>query len=243
MNELTIFVLEDDPVIAESIRLNLEELGYIVLEPASSKEEALTLLNSTKPDFAILDINIDGEQHGIEIGDYIHKKLNIPFIYLTGNSDKASIDTASKTHPQSYLIKPFTTLDLYSAVQIAISNFSVKNPILEFTEEIKVFPGSLFIKVGKKYKKVLIEEILYIKSDDKYIEIITQSSNYIVRSSMDSMVTFLKNYKFIRIHRSHAINLIHLKEISGEFVVINGLKLPIGRNYRSDLLKIISFIQ
>ena len=60
MSQLTIFVLEDDPVIAESIRMNLMELGYNVLEPASSKVEALHLLTSSKPDFAILDINIDG---------------------------------------------------------------------------------------------------------------------------------------------------------------------------------------
>ena len=120
MAELKIFILEDDPLIAESIRMNLTELGYIALEPASNKEEALGQLQSESPDFAILDINLDGKQEGIDVGEYIHKNLNIPFIYLTGNSDKDSINKASKTHPQSYLIKPFTTNDLYSAIQIAI---------------------------------------------------------------------------------------------------------------------------
>jgi DNA-binding LytR/AlgR family response regulator len=243
MSQLTIFVLEDDPVIAESIRMNLMELGYNVLEPASSKVEALHLLTSSKPDFAILDINIDGEQVGIEIGDYINKNLNIPFIYLTGNSDKASIDSACKTHPQSYLIKPFTLHELYSSIQIAISNFSIKNPNSEFSEEVNVLPGSVFIKVGNKYIKVLIVEILYIKTDDKYIEIITSSNSYNVRANMESVLNILKEQKFARVHRSYAINLLHLKEVKGEFVTINDLQIPIGRIYRDDLLKTISTFQ
>lgn len=243
MSELTIFVLEDDPVIAESIKMNLIELGYYVLEPASTKDEAFNLLTTSKPDFAILDINIDGRQEGIEIGDYINKNLNIPFIYLTGNSDKDSIDNASKTHPQSYLIKPFTTNDLYSAIQIAISNFRIKKTNSNFLDDINVLSESIFIKVGNKYVKVQIEDVLYIKSDDKYIEIITVGGIYNVRANMESMLNVLKDYKFARVHRSYAINLLHLKEIKSEYVTIGDLQIPIGRIYRDDLLNTISTIQ
>jgi two-component system response regulator LytT len=243
MSKLTIFVLEDDPLIAESIKMNLMELGHTVLEPASSKEEALDVLKSSKIDFAILDINIEGEQVGIVIGDYIDKFMNIPFIYLTANSDRDSINKASKTHPQSYLIKPFTTNDLYSAVQIAISNINDKNESFEISEETKLLPDSVFIKVGNKHIKTKIEDVLYIKSSDKYIEIVTILGTYHVRSNMEAILNILKGNKFLRVHRSYVINLLHLKEIKGENISINDFQIPIGRIYRVDLLKTILTLQ
>jgi two-component system response regulator LytT len=243
MSELRIFILEDDPLIAESIRMNLSELGYIALEPASTKQEALDQLRSVTADFAILDINIEGKQEGIEIGEYIHKNLDIPFIYLTGNSDKDSIDKASKTHPQSYLIKPFAPNDLYSAIQIAISNFKTANKNQEIPQEINVLPESIFIKIGNKYVKVQLRDVHYIKSDDKYLEIITASGTYIVRATMESMLNSLKSHNFIRVHRSYSINMRHLKEVNGEYITVVETKIPVGRVYRDDLLKIISTFQ
>ncbi|MBC7862633.1 MAG: response regulator [Bacteroidia bacterium] len=243
MAELKIFILEDDPLIAESIRMNLEELGYVALEPASTKQEALKQLQSERPDFAILDINIEGRQEGIEVGEFINKNLDIPFIYLTGNSDKDSIDKASKTHPQSYLIKPFSPNDLYSAIQIAISNFKAKNKNAKIAEEINVLPESIFIKVGNKYVKVQLHDVCYLKSDDKYIEIITLAGNYSVRTTMESMLASLKDHNFLRVHRSYSINMRHLKEVNGEYLTVFDAKIPVGRVFRDDLLKIISTFQ
>lgn len=242
MAELKILIVEDDPLIAESIRMYLTRLGYIALEPAASKLEALEMLQKEKPDFAILDINLDGKQEGIEIGEFIHKSVDIPFIYLTGNSDKDSIDKASKTHPQSYLIKPFSPDDLYSAIQIAISNFKSKDDQKE-GEDLNILPESIFIKVGNKYVKVQVPDVYYLKSDDKYIEIVTVSGTYSVRTTMESMLSSLKTHQFIRIHRSYSVNMKHLKEVNGESVTVGDAKLPVGRGYRDELLKVISTFQ
>jgi len=242
MAELRIFILEDDPLIAENIRMNLAGLGYIALEPASTKEEAIAQLQSEMPDFAILDINLEGSQEGIEVGEFIHKKLDIPFIYLTGNSDKDSIDKASKTHPQAYLIKPFSTNDLYSAIQIAISNFKAKGDAT-VPGEINVLPESIFIKVGSKYVKVQLQDVCYLKSADKYIEIVTLSGTYSVRASMESMLLSLKAHNFIRVHRSYTINMRHLKEVNSEYIMVAEATIPVGRMYRDDILKIISTFQ
>ena len=243
MAELKIFILEDDPLIAESILINLRELGYNAMEPASTKDEAMQQLNSTRFDFAILDINIDGKLDGIDVGDYIYKTIDIPFIYLTGNSDKDSIDRASRTHPQAYLIKPFSRTDLYSAIQIAISNFKINKKDPEILEEVNVLPECIFIKVGNKFVKVHLLDLYYIKSDDKNLEIITQSGAYIVRATMESMLSSLKVHNFIRIHRSYSINMRHLKEVNGEYITVADTKIPVGRVYLDDLLKMISTFQ
>jgi DNA-binding LytR/AlgR family response regulator len=243
MAELKIFILEDDPLIAENIRMNLAELGYIPIEPASTKEEGIAQLQAETPDFAILDINLEGKQEGIEVGEFIHKKMDIPFIYLTGNSDKDSIDKASKTHPQAYLIKPFSTNDLYSAIQIAISNFKAKDGGAVVPEEINVLPESIFIKVGNKYVKVQLQDVCYLKSADKYIEIVTLSGTYSVRANMESMLLSLKAHNFIRVHRSYSINMKHLREVNSEYITVVDTTIPVGRMYRDDLLKIISTFQ
>ncbi len=239
MTELKIMILEDDPLIAENIRMNLAELGYDALEPVATKKEAIQQLNTDPPDFAILDININGKMEGIEIGEFIHKQLNIPFIYLTGNSDKDSIFKASATHPQSYLIKPFATHDLYSAIQISIANFyAVKE-----NEDVNVLPESIFVKVGNKYTKVQLHDVYFLKSDDKYLEVVTTSGNYFIRTTMESMLQSLKGRNFIRVHRSYSINMRHLKEVNGEYITVGDTKIPVGRVYRDDILKIISTFQ
>ena len=81
MNKPRILVVEDDRIIARSLRLILEQLGYEVTALASTGQAAIREAEETKPDLILMDIVLDGEMDGIEAARVIRSHLSIPIIY------------------------------------------------------------------------------------------------------------------------------------------------------------------
>jgi two-component system, LytTR family, response regulator LytT len=245
MQPIKILVVEDEFIIARNLQVILEDLGYEPYEPVGNKKEAMAALEELEIDLVILDINLSGKQEGIEIGKYIHEKLSIPFIYLTSNSDKATISEAKLTHPKSYLIKPFNESDIYAAIEMAVEPESINKD--EINAEINwngsALQNSLFVKLGGKYIKVKIDEITYVEADGKTVEIHSlQGQKFQVKMSLEQMHNQLAKHGFVRVQRSFIINLQHLSAINGEAVYIDQLAIPIGRQYKEDLMKQIKAI-
>ncbi len=242
MQALRILIVEDEFIIAANLKQMLEDLGYEPYVPAGSINEALEILNNYNVDLAILDINLSGKHEGIEVGKYIHENIHIPFIYLTSNADKETIDEAKQTCPRSYLIKPFAEEDIYSAIEMAVASSTI-NEVDKDDEKLNILQESFFIKLGAKYFKVDIKDILYFEADGKMMNIYTfQQQKFSIRCSLESLLVQLKNYNFIRVHRSFCINSKYLEVINGEFVTVNNQQIPIGRNFRDELLTRIKTI-
>lgn len=122
MSNFKILIVEDEVLIAEDLKDSLEELGYDVCSVCYNSEKAVKELYRCQPDLALLDITIRGSQNGIDLGNIINKNHEIPFIYLTSHSDKATLDRAKVTRPYGYIVKPFKDSDLSSSIQIALFN-------------------------------------------------------------------------------------------------------------------------
>jgi DNA-binding NarL/FixJ family response regulator len=120
--ETRILIVEDEPLIAESIAMHLVNTGFMVSGIAYDDEEALTELKSNPPDAVILDINLESPRDGIAIAGYINQHNQVPFIYLTSYSDKSILDRAKETSPAGYIVKPFNKKTLIATLEIAISN-------------------------------------------------------------------------------------------------------------------------
>jgi DNA-binding LytR/AlgR family response regulator len=247
MEALKILIVEDEFIIAQNLKLILEDLGYEPHEPVGTQKLALVAIETLEIDLVILDINLNGKQEGIEIGKYLHEKKEIPFIYLTSNSDKATLNEAKLTQPKSYLVKPFRQEDIFAAIEMAI------DPVVDQKEEDSVKMESnyvssilhncLFIKLGSKYQKVKIDEVTHVEADGKTVEVHTvQGQRFQVKMSLEQMHLQLGKFGFVRIQRSFIINLNHLTAINGDFVYIDAKAFPIGRQYKEDLMRQIKAI-
>src|SRR5436190_22963351 len=82
------------------------------------------MLDYGKPELVLLDIHLFGKKDGIEVAHKINELYQIPFIFLTANSDAETIDRAKKVKPNAYIVKPFTKEELFAAIEIAFSNFT-----------------------------------------------------------------------------------------------------------------------
>ena len=98
-NKITIGIVEDEMVIARTIEHTLDELGYAHCGPACTYGEAMELLEEEKPDLLLLDINLAGKKDGIDVAEKIRQLYQMPFIFLTANSDMATIERAKKVRP------------------------------------------------------------------------------------------------------------------------------------------------
>ncbi len=118
-----ILVVEDEYILAINLQESLESLGYIVLDIADSAEGAITRATKLRPNLILMDIRLRGEMDGIQAAEQIWHNLQIPVIYVTGHSDKSTVERATLTFPFGYILKPIKEQELYVAIQTALNRY------------------------------------------------------------------------------------------------------------------------
>lgn len=229
-NGITLLILEDEILLAEDLKLKLEELNYEVVATAQSGEDAITLSRKFLPDLAILDIEVDGEMNGLEVGAYIKKSLGIPIIYLTQFSDLNTFDKAKKINPSSYLTKPVNLWDLVRSIELSI----VQESMSRNTDAGEyLLSNALFLRsTDQTFEKVPIEDISYFKAAGAYTEVYTSSKTFVFSDNISYFDKKLRIPQLIRIHRSWIINVDKVERIEENVLVIAGERVPIGKTYK-----------
>lgn len=118
-----ILVVEDEYIIAINLQESLESLGYSDVEIVDSAEAAIEIANQIRPKLVLMDIRLRGEMDGIQAAEQIWNRLQIPVIYVTGHSDKSTIERATLTFPFGYILKPVKEQELYIAIQTAFTRY------------------------------------------------------------------------------------------------------------------------
>jgi DNA-binding NarL/FixJ family response regulator len=127
MSEIRLLIVEDEPLIARDISMVLAHNDYTISGIVYSKEDALYELKNNPPDMVLLDINLNGNQEGIDIAREINSKYHLPFVYLTSYSDKQTLRFAKETEPAGYVVKPYSEAGLCATLEIALYNHTQKN--------------------------------------------------------------------------------------------------------------------
>jgi two-component system, cell cycle sensor histidine kinase and response regulator CckA len=115
-----ILVVEDERIVACDIEESLLALGYDVVGTACSADECWTAVARRRPDLVLMDVRIQGDMDGIETARRLRANYDIPVVYLTAYADERSIERACETGPNGYVLKPFRSGELRSAVEVAL---------------------------------------------------------------------------------------------------------------------------
>jgi DNA-binding LytR/AlgR family response regulator len=237
-DRLKIGIVEDDMIIAGAITEMLLEIGYDVPDNATRYSEAIELIENERPDLLLLDINLVGQMDGIDVADTVMKKFDIPFIFLTANMDSATIQRAKLVKPSAYLAKPVTKDQLYSAIEIAFSNFNSHKS--QHTSQNKDLSGTgrdnVFIKDGHSFRKVYYHELIYLESEANYVALhLANSKKILIRSTLDEFIKQLDSDRFLRVHRGFAVNTALIDGVYPTELSVGGAKIPVGRTYKEQL--------
>lgn len=241
MESIKILIVEDEMIIAEDIKAMLLK-KYVVTGIALNYEEAIESITARMPDLVMIDINLLGKKNGIDLAHYINDHLGVPFIFATSLGDEYTIERAKQTHPYAYLIKPFEKQNLFSSIEIALSNAKSQSflnhkpssPALK-----NVFEDVIFVKKDYYFIKIKAEDIDYIKADGNYLDVYCKEEKYIIRETLKAFSEQLNASLFLQIHKSYIVNLKKINAIGHTNVLVGQKEIPLSSIGKNELLKAI----
>jgi len=120
-----ILIVEDERILAVSLKMDLNDAGYTNITLVASGEEAIMAVKEQPVDVILMDINILGEKTGIDTADLISGFSPVPVIYLTGETDAETKNKALATsNCKGYLTKP-VNMSLLEPIMTQIFGYSL----------------------------------------------------------------------------------------------------------------------
>lgn len=191
-------------------------------------EELWEYLRINPCDLVILDIELV-KMNGVELGQLIRTELNDHTMKIVYISAKDCYDRQLfEVQPLNFLPKPIDKEKLFKMIDLTID-------LLRDTERFFVFEN----KQGTF--RIRFNDIIYFESFDHDIKIAAVSGNYEFKSSLSEVLKQLSDSRFLQVHRSYIINYSNANHIKYEEIIMsNGDAIPVGRDRRKDVRKIIS---
>lgn len=238
MSKIKVLVVEDSALIAEDIAFKLGKHHFEVMEIFDKGEDALEFLKKNEPDLVLLDIKLAGALDGISTGYIIQDNYNLPIIYLSDLADAETLHRAKQTRPANYITKPFHEADLVRAIDLAFSNFSFKRATPDGKKA-----DHIFIKTDNTFVRIPLTDILFLHADRSYCNIVTAEKTYVQSVSMNHVFEQINNKDFVRIHRSHVVNIQKVTAIEGNMVKLGKHSLEMSKANRDELMGRLTFLK
>lgn len=227
-------IVDDEPLALEVLETYIEQMPEIELVgKCTNAIEANKVLNEIEVDLMFLDIQMP-QLTGTE---FVKTLTDPPIIIFTTAYPNYAIE-GFELDALDYLLKPISLERFMKAINKAKEQINLKSGGKD--EEAEDF---IFVKSDKKFIKVHYDDILYIEGLKDYVIIKTEAGRIITLQTMKSLEERLPSRRFMRVHRSYIAGLNKINAVVGNMVeVIEKGKpkhLPIGKNYRDDLLAVI----
>ncbi|RMF05451.1 MAG: GAF domain-containing protein [Chloroflexi bacterium] len=120
MPRAKILIVEDELIVANNLKINLEQIDYHVPAIAASGVQAVEKTLEHWPDLILMDIKLRGSMDGIEAARQIREQVDVPIIFMTAYTDDATFQRAKQTEPAGYVLKPFEMRDMHSTIEMAL---------------------------------------------------------------------------------------------------------------------------
>ncbi|MBF0552921.1 MAG: response regulator [Nitrospirae bacterium] len=137
MDKKSVLIVEDEFIIANSIKMALQDMGYAVTAIVSSGRQAVELAQTGSPDVILMDILLKGRMDGIEAARMIREDYDIPIIFLTSHANESLLERAKLTEPFGYLLKPFQDKELQTNIEMALYRHDMENRLKELNRTLE----------------------------------------------------------------------------------------------------------
>ena len=115
-----VLIVDDEFLIAEGLRMQIEDMDLPVCAVAGTAEEAVVEARIHRPLIVLMDVRLRGEKDGVDAALEIHAFLGSKIIFITGSSDPATMKRISSDNPLAILRKPVGERQLKAAIDLAL---------------------------------------------------------------------------------------------------------------------------
>jgi len=147
VDKARILVVEDQYIVAQDLAASLSGLGYEVIATVDTGPKAIEKAGRLRPDLVLMDIVLKGRMDGIEASGQINERWRIPVIFLTAFADRTLLERAKITEPYAYLLKPYSTRELHSAIEVGLNKARMERELrrsrLRFKETVDLLPTGI----------------------------------------------------------------------------------------------------
>ncbi len=220
MKPLNIYIVEDEPLIVATIETALRKHKYNAIGDADNFMKALTDIEKLKPDLTLIDIQLSGDKDGVDLAMALEKQ-NLPYLYLSSQTDPHTIARVKDTNPLGYIVKPFTENGLRTNIELAWHN------------HLDVQSHFLNVRHEGRMHRINEKNILYLKAYDNYCYVVTTNTSYLVPHTLKHISEQLHGKEFIKCHRSYVVNIKYVKSVAKHELFLVNTSIPLSASQKS----------
>jgi two-component system LytT family response regulator len=246
MSKISAVIIEDEKASRETLRNYLEKYckDINLLAEAENIIEGLNIIKKHKPQLVFLDIEMP-YGNAFDLLEQI-EEIDFEIVFVTAYSNYAI--RALNISAAYYLLKPIDIEELIQAVE-KIKAVYVKNSAFNHTkvlvENIKIENKQLqkvVLPVIDGFEVVRVNEIIRCEADDNYTRFfLTEGKQQLICRTLKYYEDILKEYDFIRIHKSHLVNFQYIRQYrkgkGGQIVMNDGSVVDVSANRKQELIE------
>jgi len=249
MTRLTLLIADDEPLARRRLRSLAAKLDWIeIVGEAADGETALREAARLRPDALILDIRMP-EMSGIDVIARLQALEHVPAVIFATAHDEFAV-RAFAFEAVDYLLKPLTQERFATALERARRTIENAEARAALTRARRVLAepepdapiGRILVRTASGIRPVRVDDISHVEAQDDYVLLHAGDRRLLASLRMRDLELRLPNPPFVRVHRSHIINLDRVSHMvtgtDGRLTVelIGGERVPVSR-HRSRMIR------
>ncbi|WOB10215.1 LytTR family DNA-binding domain-containing protein [Piscinibacter gummiphilus] len=244
---MTAIVVDDEPLARRALATMIERSDRVrLVAQAADGAAALPLVEELQPDLLFLDIEMP-EMDGLTVLRTLRSAASPPLPILTTAYDQHAI-AAFELHALDYLLKPFGQTRFDEAVRRAADLLDLRERAAAVERAQSALGATgvprlerVFVRDARSIRPVPVADVLRVEAQSDYAALHVGQRVHLVDMRITDLAARLPSPPFLRVHRSHIVNLDHVDRIElGDdtrmTVLMNdGGRVPVSRSRASEI--------
>jgi len=249
---MKILIADDEQHVRSHLRFLLTaDRDIAQIKEARNGREAAELIAADPPDLVLLDVQMPA-MDAFDTIKAVGLQRMPPTIFVTAHDQYAV--RAFEVSAVDYLLKPFTEARLEAALgrakaRIRATSARERADGLQSVVEQMAYPSRplerIAVRIGERISFVPIDQVDRFEAAQNYVQLHVGPKNYLVHVTLSALEERLDSRCFMRIHRSHIINIRKINHLwpttHGQYVfeLTNGCRLESSRSYGERIRKVL----
>jgi two-component system LytT family response regulator len=250
---LKVLVVDDEPLAREGLKLLLgRQPGVESVSEARNGREAIAIIRERPPDLVLLDVQMP-RMDGFAVVHAVGPERMPAVIFVTAHDQYAI--RAFEIAALDYLLKPVTEERFAVAFERASSRIRMQphdetaRQVVAMLDAIASPPRRLTrfaVRSGERTIFVPVDDVDRIEAFQNYVRLHIGETTHLLHVPMNTIEAVLDSGRFLRIHRSHIVNVRRIAQLwsvaHGQFAIEleSGQRLQSGRTYSERIRRALS---